>query len=214
MLRQLVILLSYVNIGSLLIPIGIGLVRRQKLSPGLWAGWGAIVVYFVLFVISLAILQLKSGTNTLLINYLISALFALGFAVAFYLALPPGSRRVVVLVLAAAGLTGIVLEAFVGNRYSEISQWSVPLQTILTTITVLVYLQYLIHETRVSLLTLPFFWLSIGLLISSVLGTMYDLLQQPLMASSREWLLIFICFQLGITIFCNLLYGVGFYRTK
>ncbi|GAB2561818.1 hypothetical protein [Spirosoma areae] len=214
MLKQLVLTLSYVNGATLLIPIGIGIIHWKNLSNGLRVGWGAIVSYFLFFVLSLAMVFLWNGKNTTIISYLIAASFGGLFAVAYWLAIPSSWRRTLIAGLAFAGVGGILLEAFVFGHYQQGSQWSVPLQTVLTTLTVLIFLHYIIRQTRISLLRIPFFWISIALLISSVLGTIYDAFQQQMLASSRELFLTWLCVQLGITIFCNLLYGVGFHRAK
>lgn len=214
MLKQLVLTLSYMNGATLLIPIGIGLLHWKALSNELRFSWGAIVSYFLLFTVQLAIVFFLKGQNTLIIHYLIAASFGGLFAVAYWVAMPPGWRRMLIGGMGLAGLIAIVVEALVLNQYLQVSQWSVPLQTVLTTLTVLIYLQYLMRQTQVSLLRIPFFWISFGLLISAVLGTIYDAFHHQMLASSRELLMIWLCFQLGVTILCNLLYGVGFNRAR
>jgi hypothetical protein len=213
MLNQLIIVLSYLNSASLLIPIGIGLYRRKAMTPALWMSWAALVAYLLLFLVSF--ITAKSGirVNNLLITYLISGLFGGFFAIAYWL-IVTGWRKKVIGGLGILGIIGTVIEAFVQGKYTEVSQWSVPLQTVLTTLISLIFLHILLRQTRVSLLTVPFFWITGGLLISSVLGTFYDAFRHAMLASSRDLLMLWLCFQLAVTILCNVLYAVGFNRAK
>ncbi|MBO0947570.1 hypothetical protein [Fibrella forsythiae] len=214
MLKQLVIALSYLNSATLLIPVVIGIWFWNSLSVALRLSWWAILSYLLLFVTSFSIGLLAERSNTLLFQYLISGAFGSFFAAAYWFAVPTGWRKQLIAGLGVAGLAGLFFEAIVQAHYRETSLWSVPLETVLTTATVLLYLHYILRQTKINLLQIPFFWISIAHLISSVLGTIYDAFRPMMLASSLELYMVWLCFQLGITIFCNLLYGVGFYKTK
>ena len=213
MLTQLIFALSYLNTASLLIPIGIGLYRRKAMTPALWMSWVALFVYWLLFVVSLTIARFGIHLNSLLLNYLISGLFGGFFAVAYWL-MVTGWRKTLIGGLGTVGIMSIITEAFVQGKYTEVSQWSVPLQTVLSTLIALIFLHILLRQTRVSLMTVPFFWITMAHLVSALLGTFYDAFRHAMLASSRELLMLWLCFQLAVTIFCSILYAVGFYRAK
>ncbi|MEZ0610188.1 hypothetical protein ACAW74_16850 [Fibrella sp. WM1] len=213
MLKQLVFILSYLNSATLLLPIGVGLFRWKGLSTALRLSWAALLAYFLLFLLSLSVVLLRlTPSNTLGIQYLIAGTFGSFFSLAYWSLIPAGKRRIAVAVLGGLGLLGILTEALIQGRYAQSSQWSVPLQTVLTTLICLLYLHLLLRQTRVSLLRVPFFWITISLLVSSVLGTFYDAFRNLMLASSIELLMGWLCFQLGITILCNGLYAIGFNR--
>lgn len=211
MLKQLVYTLSYLNSASLLLPLGVGLWRWKGLGPALKLSWAALLAYFLLFLLSLLIVWFDVGrSDTLGLPYLIAGSFGGFFSLAYWSLMPAGRRRVAVGALGGLGLLGILTEALIQGRFAQSSQWSVPLQTVLTTVICLLYLHQLLRQTRVSLLRVPFFWITISLLISSVLGTFYDAFRNLMLASSIELLMGWLCFQLGVTIVCNGLYAIGF----
>lgn len=212
MLTSLIYALGYLNSITLLLTIGLGFSRRRQFTPALWLSWMALLAYFILFSASLLKAKYWPALRMTHFDYLIAGTFGSLFALAFCQLIPPGWRRRLIGGMAALGLAGLLTEAVGQGRHAEISRWSVPLQTVLTTLIALLYLHRLLRQTRVSLLQVPFFWMTAGLLINSVLGTFYDAFSPLMMAASLDLLMGWLCFQLGVTVLCNGLYAVGFNR--
>lgn len=214
MIVTLVYVLSYLNSATLLAPLGIGWRRRRQLTPALWLSWAALLAYFILFILSLLKALFWPDLQMVQFDYLIDGLFGTLFALAFYQLVPSGWRRRLIGGLAGVGLAGLLVEAVGQGRYAQASRWSVSLQTVLMTLITLLYLHLLLRQTRISLLRVPFFWITAGLLITLVLGTFYDAFQGLMLASSPQLMLGWLCFQLSVTILCNGLYAVGFSQVK
>jgi hypothetical protein len=214
MLKQVIYILGYLNTASLIIPIGIGLYRRKAMTPALWMVWGALVIYLILFLISLLLSQFSDYVNSLIVNYLTSFFFGVPFVVAYWLAVPSGWRKPLIAALGAAGAAGLIIEAVAQDKANDVSIWSIPLQTVLDTFIALIFLHSLLRRTKVSLLTVPLFWITSAFLVTSVLGTVYDAFHHAMLTSSIDLLMLWLCFQLAVTILCNLLYAVGFNLAK
>lgn len=215
MSRAIVIFLAYLNAGTLAGVVGLGLVRWSQLSPGLRLTWWALLSYLIL--LGLSILSSRGVWtigNNLFIEYLIPALFGTLFAGCFALAVSAGSRRWVILGLASVGLIGLLIESIFQSNALGFSKWAIPFSTVLNTLITLVFLQYLLRHTLVSLLSLPLFWLSMGRLISTLTSTIYDALHSQLMASSREVLISWIAFQMVVMIVSNVFYGIGYWKVR
>jgi hypothetical protein len=211
---QLLHLLGYINLFSLLIPIGIGLLRWRELSVSLRFAWAGLTAYFLLFLASFGLSIWPIGMGNLFLDYWIAGLFGIAFVFCYCLAVPAGWQRQLIWLLGAIGVIGLITEAILLARSSEISQWAIPLQTVINTIVPLIYLNYLTRSTAISVRFVPLFWISIGRLISSTLSTLYDALHAPMAESSRDLLIQWLCFQISITIACNFLYGYGFWKAR
>lgn len=213
MLESFIYALAYTNIGTLMIPVGIGLARWRLLTVPLRFAWGGLLSHLLFFLLSLLILKLRLG-STLFIEYLLSGSVGGLFAVCFALAVPAGGRRWIIAGLGTLGLAGLLVEAVGQNRLMQTSLWSVPLETVISTIIILLYLHYLIRTTTVSLLIVPLFWLSIGRLAGALISTVYDALHAQILDSSRELALQWMAFQLLVSIGCNVLFCVGFWKVR
>jgi hypothetical protein len=217
MLPQILTALFYSNIGTLLIPLGMGLFRWKTLSGSLRYAWAALFVYLLSMCLTLVtmhkLIVLPTNSPEYII-YVTAILFGLGFAVCYVLAMPPGRARQVIIGLEAVAIAGIGVEMAMQAAESPISQWSVALQTVISTIITLIYLRYLTRHTPHSLLTVPLFWISIARLTSTLLSTLYDALRVPIAESAPDWLLPWMCFQFAISILCNLVYGYGFWKAR
>lgn len=211
MLESLIYALAYTNIGTLMIPVGIGLARWSVLTIPLRFAWAGLMSHLLLFLLSLLMIKLRLGPNAF-IAYLLSGSVGGLFTVCFALAVPAGGRRWAVAGLGILGLTGLLVEAVGQNRLTQTSLWSIPLETVISTIIILLYLYYLIRATTVSLLTLPLFWLSIGRLSGALISTVYDALHTQILDSSRELALQWMAFQFLISVGCNVLFSIGFWK--
>jgi hypothetical protein len=215
MMKTVLYALACLNTGSLVIVVGLGLVRWGQLSRSLRLAWWALLSYLTLFVLSLlSASRIWTIGNNLFLEYMIPALFGTLFAIAFALDTPAGWQRWVIGLLAVAGLAGLGSEALWQHNLMGISHWAVPLQTVLNTIITLVYLQNLLGRATGSLLTIPLFWLSMGRLTSALISIIYDALHAQLMASSRDLLLGWIAFQMVVMILANVFYGIGYWKVR
>lgn len=213
---QVLTFLSYANLFSLLIPISIGLWRWSSLSASLRFAWAGLLVYFLLFLLSMLVAMgyVSRFYNVEFISYPIAGLFGSAFVVCYALAVPKRVARVAIITLGLVGGTGILIEMMGQSGNQSMSQWAIPVQTVINTIIPLIYLHYLTRTSIVSLLTVPLFWISVGRLISSLLSTLYDSLRVSMAESSRDLLIQWLCFQLAITIVCHFIYGIGLWKAR
>ncbi|MEZ0484912.1 hypothetical protein [Fibrella aquatica] len=202
----------------MLIPIGIGLYRWTALGASLRFAWASLLAYFLLLALSMALatnyLVLPYTNAPEYVIYAMATLFGLGFAVCYALAVPPGISRKSIVGLETVALLGIGIELTFSAASTPVSQWAIPLQTVINTIIPLIYLYFLTQTSTSSLLTVPLFWISTGRLVSSLLSTLYDSLRVPMAESSRELLIQWLCFQFTVVILCNLVYALGFWKTR
>jgi hypothetical protein len=217
-MNQALTILSYINLASLLIPIGIGGQRWAKFVVSLRFAWAGLFSYFLLFLFSVLVafrIVPLPALTILYVNYLNPALFGLAFAGCYAVAVPRGPSRWAILVLGGVGLFGIAAELLPSLATPAESRWSVPLQTVINTLIPLLFLHQLTRTaTKGSLLDVPLFWISLGRLVSSMLSTLYDSLKVPLAESSDRLLMQWLCFQFIVTILCNLVYGYGFWKVR
>ena len=213
---QVLSFLYYANLFSLLIPISVGLWRWPSLTTSLRFAWAGLLVYFLLFSLSMLIAlgYVSHVYNVELISYPISGLFGAAFIVCYALAVPKRVARLAIIALGLVGATGIVVEMVGRSGNQAMSQWAIPVQTVINTIVPLIYLHYLTRTSTVSLLSVPLFWISMGRLISSLLSTLYDSLRVSMAESSRDLLIQWFCFQLVVTIVCHFIYGLGFWKAR
>lgn len=215
MLRQLIITLACLNLGTLLFVVGVGLMRWGHLSISLRLIWWALLSYLVVFAISLLTsLGIWQIGSNLFLEYLVPAIFGSLFAIGFILEVPPDWRRWAISGLMLICLIALLTESLFQQNFMGFSRWAVPLETILSAFITLIYLQYLLRSTTVSLLVVPLLWISLGRLASGLLSTVYDALHAQLMESSRELLLQFMAFQMAVMIGCNILYGIGYWKVR
>lgn len=214
MTTQFLYLLGTVNLFSLLVPIGAGLLQWRLLTASLRFAWAGLAVYFILFAAAFWLSYQPTDIGNLFLEYWIAGLFGASFILCYGLAIPAGWQRQLLWGLGATGIIGLLIEAYMLARLHQISQWAIPVQTVINTIAPLIYLNHLTRTATKSLRLIPLFWISIGRLISSTLSTLYDALHAPMAESSRELLMQWLCFQLCVTIACNFLYAYGFWKAR
>ena len=214
MSTSLLLLLSYLNLFSLLIPIGIGLFRWSYLSTSLRIAWAGLLSYFLLF--SLSMLQPMGyfPFDSRYISYAMPLLFGAAFTGCYALAVTDKPSRRLILGLGLIGLTSLLIEATLKLNELTVSTIAIPIQTIINTIIPLIYLRYVTQTATTSLLAIPLFWITMGRLVSSLTSTLYDALRGPMIESSRELLINWLLCQLCITIVCNVVYGIGFWKIR
>jgi hypothetical protein len=217
MLTQILTTLVYLNTGTLLVPVGVGVYRWKRLSGSLLLVWAALLVYLLSMGLSLAAMHkfiILPANGPEYIIYITAILYGLAFALCYALAVPPGRLRWLILGLETAAIVGMGLEMTLFAGPTPISQWSVPLQTVISTIITLIYLRYLTRHATNSLLTEPLFWISASHLVGALLATLYDALRIPIAESAPDLLIPWMCFQFTISILCNLVYGYGFWKAR
>ncbi len=218
MINQVVHVLSYLNLFSLLIPISIGLWRWPRLNTSLRVAWAGLLIYFLLFSLSmlmaLGFVKLPFINSLELVTYALAGLFGGAFATCYALAVPGGLPRVAIVGLGTLGAVGILAELIWRLDDITVSPWAIPVQTVINTIIPMIYLHQLTRTSTVSLLTVPLFWISIGRLVSSLLSTLYDSLRLPMAESSRDLLFQWLCFQLALMVGCNIIYGIGLWKAR
>lgn len=218
MVNQVVNVLSYLNLFSLLIPISIGFWRWPRLNTSLRIAWAGLLIYFLLFSLSmlmaLGLVKLPYVHSFEFINYALAGLFGAAFTTCYALAVPNGLPRVAIIGLGTVGAVGILAELIWRLDDITVSPWAIPVQTVINTIIPIIYLHQLTRTSTVSLLTVPLFWISLGRLVSSLLSTLYDSLRVPMAESSRDLLMQWLCFQLALMVGCNIIYGIGFWKAR
>jgi hypothetical protein len=217
MLTQILTALVYLNTGTLLVPVGVGLYRWKRLSGSLRFAWAALLVYLLSMGLSLAAMHkfiILPANGPEYIIYVTAILYGLAFALCYALAVPAGRLRWAILGLETAAVGGMLLEMTIFSAETPISKWSVPLQTVISTIITLIYLRHLTRQPSGSLLAVPLFWVSMSHLIGALLATLYDALRVPLAESAPDLLLPWMCFQFAISILCSLVYGFGFWKAR
>jgi hypothetical protein len=214
MFERLVSVLGYTNLAVLFLPVGLGIYRWPLLNTPLRLVWLALLAYLLLLGLSMLAVDVPTTWTwliSMLIGYVISALFGVCLNAAFWWLLPPGPARQVVGALTVVGLLAVGVEAIVQGRYAQISQWGVPLHTLTNTLISGYFLYWLLRQTRSMLLQKPFFWITVATFAISLLGTLYDALHGQLMAASGDLFMAWLSFQLGSSSVCVLIYAVGFY---